>query len=159
MTKRERLTETEADWHGQKIVRRKGKPRGRPFQPGKPGRPPGSKNKATLVVQQRVESKAEQLTDKALEKALAGDVRTLCFLLNLLAPARKSQTLDIDIPSVKSAEDMPALIQAISAAVNDGRVTAEDVTALTALLEQFKQIFQNQELARKIEALEEEDPT
>src|SRR6516225_5337941 len=42
----------------------KQKVRGRPFQPGNPGRPPGSKNKTTRLVEQLVEGDAEKLSEK-----------------------------------------------------------------------------------------------
>jgi hypothetical protein len=136
------------------------KPRGRPFQPGNPGRPPGSKNKATRLVQQLVEGQAEALTRKALEMAQAGDVACLRLLLNIVSPARKSQTIDIDIPPVKSAKDVPALIKAIWCAVRDGRVTPEEATALGLLLERSIQAFEAEELRRQVEALEQlEDVT
>jgi hypothetical protein len=41
--------------------------RGRPFKPGNPGRPPGSKNKITQIVEQLAEGQAEQLVQKVIE--------------------------------------------------------------------------------------------
>jgi hypothetical protein len=40
------------------------KVRGRPFKPGNPGRPPGSKNKVTQIVEQLAEGQAEQIFKK-----------------------------------------------------------------------------------------------
>jgi hypothetical protein len=50
------------------------KTRGRPFAPGNPGRPKGSRNKATLAAEALLDGEAEALTRKAIELALAGDV-------------------------------------------------------------------------------------
>ena len=41
--------------------------RGRPFQPGNPGRPRGARNKTTEIVEQLAAGQAEQLTAKILE--------------------------------------------------------------------------------------------
>jgi len=80
--------------------------------------------------------------------------------LRRMTPARKSQTIDIDIPPVKSAKDVPALIKAIWCAVRDGRVTPEEATALGLLLERSIQAFEAEELRRQVEALEQlEDVT
>jgi len=49
--------------------------RGRPFQRGNPGRPPGSKNKTTQALEQLAEGQAEQVFQKVVEQSLAGDVR------------------------------------------------------------------------------------
>jgi hypothetical protein len=50
-------------------LERPSKVRGRPFQSGNPGRPPGSKNKTTRLVEQLVEGDAEKLCRKMLELA------------------------------------------------------------------------------------------
>jgi hypothetical protein len=111
-------------------------------------------------VQQLVEGEAEQLARKALELAQAGDVPCLRLLLNTLSPPRKSQTIDINIPAVKSAKDIPALNEAIWAAVRDGQVTAEETAALALLLARSIEAFEVEDLGRRIEALEEyEDVT
>jgi len=51
-----------------------GKVRGRPFQPGNPGRPLGSKNKTTQALEHLAEGQAEQVWRKVVDQALAGDV-------------------------------------------------------------------------------------
>jgi hypothetical protein len=48
--------------------------RGRPFEegnPGGPGRPNGSRNKATLAVQELLDGQAEAITQKAVDLAFA----------------------------------------------------------------------------------------
>jgi len=42
------------------------KPRGRPFKPGNPGRPCGSKNRVTQMLEQLAEGQAEQVFQKVL---------------------------------------------------------------------------------------------
>jgi len=149
MIKRERLEEN--------AVSTKGKPHGRPFLKGNPGKPPGAKNKATRLVQELVEGEAEALVRKALELAHGGDVGCLRLLLNLLAPARRGQTISIDIPPVKSAKDLPAVNEAVWAAVNDGEVTANDATALAVLLQRATELFRTEELRSQLEMLEKEE--
>jgi hypothetical protein len=51
-----------------------GKVRGRPFKSGNPGRPPGSRNRVTQMLEQLAEGQAEQIFQKVKEGALAGDV-------------------------------------------------------------------------------------
>ena len=65
------------------------KARGRPFEPRNPGRPLGSKNKTTQMVEQLAEGQAEQLVQKALELAHAGDVSCLRMMLDRLWPYAK----------------------------------------------------------------------
>ena len=50
------------------------KVRGRPFKPGNPGRPLGSKNKTTQMAEELAAGQAEQVIQKVLELAQAGNV-------------------------------------------------------------------------------------
>jgi hypothetical protein len=54
--------------------------RGRPFQKGNPGRPPGSKNKLTRLLEELVERDGENLTRKAIQLGLKGNVPCLQYL-------------------------------------------------------------------------------
>src|SRR5262249_38190864 len=69
--------------------------RGRPFQPGNPGRPPGSKNRATRLVEQMVSGDAEALSQKMIELAKQGNVRCLEYCLDRLLPKRSGRPLDL----------------------------------------------------------------
>jgi hypothetical protein len=48
--------------------------RGRPFQPGNPGRPKGARKRTTLAVEARIEGEAEKLTRRCVEIAMSGDM-------------------------------------------------------------------------------------
>ena len=50
------------------------KTRGKPFQPGNPGRPKGARHKTTLAIETLLEGEAETLTRKAIEMAKGGDM-------------------------------------------------------------------------------------
>jgi hypothetical protein len=86
------------------------KPRGRPFKPGNPGRPPGSKNKTTRMAEQLVEGQAEQLVQKVLELAQAGNVAALRMVLDRVWPPRKGQPVNVVMPPINTSEDvLPAI--------------------------------------------------
>src|ERR1700716_2521073 len=53
------------------------KPRGRPFKPGNPGRPPGARNKATQAIEQLAEGHAESLGEKVMELYRVPEILTL----------------------------------------------------------------------------------
>ena len=92
------------------------KPRGRPFQPGNPGRPPGSKNKTTQVLEQLAEGQAEQLLRKVLEQALAGDVACQRMMLDRLYVPPKARPINVPIPPINGPEDALSAIAAIFSA-------------------------------------------
>jgi hypothetical protein len=115
--------------------------RGRPFKPGNPGRPPGSKNKTTRMLEELVEGEAEKLTRKHLELALAGDVRCLHYCLDRLHPQRRGRPLDLPLPKINGVNDIPSAMGAIAAGVNDGNLSAEEASQLVRLFESYANAF------------------
>jgi hypothetical protein len=132
------------------------KVRGRPFQPGNPGRPPGSKNKTTRLVEQLVEGDAEKLSRKMLELAKKGNVRCLEYCLDRLLPKRSGRPLDLQLPAIKSVHDLIAGMSAVTTAVNNGDLTAEEATHVIQWFESYAKIFTVYDLAVRLEALESE---
>ncbi len=121
------------------------KPRGRPFQQGNPGRPRGSKNKTTQIVERLAEQQAEKLIEKVVELAQAGDVSCLRMLLDRLWPVRRGQPVHLNIPEIKSADDVPAVLAAIWTAVGDGLLTPDEASALALLATRSMETIQIQD--------------
>jgi hypothetical protein len=130
------------------------KVRGRPFQPGNPGRPPGSKNKTTHFVEQLLHNDAEKLTRKLVELALAGDVRCLLYCEDRLLPRRSGRSLDIQLPAINNVNDVPPAMAAIASGLNDGRVTAEEASHVVYLLQSYERAFMITDLKVRLEKLE-----
>jgi Family of unknown function (DUF5681) len=103
------------------------KPRGRPFQPGNPGRPRGSKNRVTQTLEQIAEEQAEQLFQKILKQALAGDVPCQKMLLDRIWPPRKAQPINVTMPRITNSQDALAAIAEI-------RLTPDEITALCSVV-------------------------
>jgi hypothetical protein len=131
------------------------KPRGRPFQPGNPGRPPGSKNKTTQFLEQLAEGQAEQLFQKVLEQALAGDVSSQRIILDRLWPPRKAQPINVTMPRINNSQDALAAIASICTALGEGRLTPDETSALSLVIGRSIQVIELQDVERRIAALEE----
>jgi hypothetical protein len=131
------------------------KPRGRPFQPGNPGRPLGSKNRVTQTLEQLAEGEAEQIFQRVLEGALAGDVSCLKLLLDRIWPPRKVQPVNVTLPPINSSQDALAAIAAICTALREGGLTPDEITALSSVVGRSIQVIELQDLERRIAALEE----
>ena len=132
------------------------KGRGRPFKSGNPGRPHGSKNRTTQLVEQLAEGQAEQLIQKALELAQKGDVACLRMVLDRLWPVRKGQPLNIDLPSPKSSADVLDVVSKLWTAIGEGRLTAEEASALSLVVERSMQVINELDILKRIEVLEKE---
>ena len=131
------------------------KPRGRPFQSGNPGRPPGSKNKVTRALEQLAEGQAEQLLRKVIEQALAGDVTCQRMMLDRLYVPPKARPINVPIPPINGREDALSAIAAIFSALGQGQLTPDETTALSLVVGRFIQIIDLQDHERRIAALEQ----
>lgn len=135
-----------------------GKQRGRPFEPGKSGnpsgRPKGSRNATTRLVEAMFEGEAEEVARKAIELAKAGDGPVLRAVLDRLAPARKDAPIILDLPFVESAADAKAAAAAVIAAVASGEISPSEGGAVMSLLSAQRAIIETQELEARIAALE-----
>ena len=131
------------------------KPRGRPFEPGNPGRPPGSKNKITQMVEQLAEGQAEQLVQKVLELAQAGDVSCLRMMLDRLWPPRKGQPVNVVMPPINTSQDVFPAIASIWTAIREGRLTPDEASALSIVIDRSIQAIELHDIAKRIAALEE----
>jgi len=133
------------------------KPRGRPFKPGNPGRPPGSKNKTTRMAEQLVEGQAEQLVQKVLELAQGGNMAALRMVLDRVWPPRKGQPVNVVMPSINTSEDVLAAIASIWTAIRQGDLTPEEASALSIVIDRSIHAIETHDMAKRIAALEERD--
>jgi hypothetical protein len=137
------------------MTRRVRKARGRPFKPGNPGRPPGSKNKITQMVEQLAEGQAEQLIQKVLELAQAGDLACLWIILDRLWPLRKGQPVNVVMPPINTPQDVVSAIASIWTGIRDGRLTPDKASALSIVVDRSVQAIELHDMTRRIAALEE----
>src|SRR5262245_30962864 len=128
--------------------------RGRPFQRGNPGRPRGSKNRTTRLLEELVAGEAEKLAQKAVELALAGNMKCLHFCLDRLLPRRTGRPVDFTLPAVKDSRDVVAAMAAITTAVNDGNLTAEEAGHLVHILNSYAKALAIYDHDTRIAAIE-----
>jgi hypothetical protein len=132
------------------------KPRGRSSQPGNPGRPAGSKNRTTQLLERLAEGEAEQILGKVLEKAKAGDDGCLRMLMDRLWPPRRGQPVKLDTPPVKTSADVLNAIVTLWSAIADGHLTPDEASALSLVAERSMAVISQQKDLKRIEALEKE---
>jgi hypothetical protein len=131
------------------------KVRGRPFRAGNAGRPPGSKNKSTQLLEQLVEGEAELLVQKLLELAKAGDVTCLRMLLDRLWPARKGQPVKVLMPPINSPQDVLPAVASSWSEVREGRLTPDEANSLSTVVDRTIQAIELRDISSRIAALEQ----
>ncbi|MEN2786072.1 DUF5681 domain-containing protein [Sphingomonas qilianensis] len=128
--------------------------RGRPFQPGNPGKPKGARSRATLAAEALLNGEGEALTRKAIEMALEGDTVALRLCLERLVPPRKDSPITIDLPPITTASDVVEASATVLSAVGAGEISPDEAGRVMALLTAHKNIVETGDLERRIAALE-----
>jgi hypothetical protein len=134
------------------------KQRGRPFKKGQSGnpagKPPGTRHRVTQLVEALIENKAEALTQRALDNALAGDGVLLKALLDRLAPPRRERPVQVDLPPLAAPADAPRIAAALLERAASGELTPTEAQGLAALLEAFRKQTELASFEERLAALE-----
>jgi len=118
------------------------------------GRPLGSRNRASLLMEDLLDGRAKALTEKAIEKALAGDVFALRLCMERMMPVRRERSLTLQLPVPATAQDITAGFASVVEALAHGELTPSETSALAELLESARRALETTDLARRIEELE-----
>jgi hypothetical protein len=110
-----------------------GTTRGRPFPPGNPGRPKGSRHKTTQAMQVLLDGEGEALTRKAIELALAGDAVALRLCLDRLLPTLRERPVAVELPPLTGPKDAVAASAALIAAVASGEIAPGKASSKSSL--------------------------
>ena len=124
------------------------------FATGNPGKPKGSRNRATQATQRLIDDQSEAITQKAIEMALAGDTVALRLCIERIAPARKDAPVEFNLPNVETARDAAQAASALLRAVSEGVVTPLEGATVMGLLEQYRRTLEASDFEKRIEALE-----
>lgn len=131
--------------------------RGRPFQPGNKygrGRPRGSRNKATRVCQDTLESYADRLIKKLLQLAFQGDPTAMRLCIDRLMPAQRQRALHFKLPSTKTLTGVVAASESVVSGVARGELTPAEGEAVSGMLDGRRRMIETQELDQRLRALE-----
>jgi hypothetical protein len=128
--------------------------RGRPFEHGNPGRPPGSKNKTTKMLEELFEGEAGDLTRKIIELALAGNVRCLEYCVDRVLPRHRGEPINLELPKINRVEDVAAAMAAVAHAVSNGSVTPEQASHVVRLLDSYANAITASDFAVRLEKVE-----
>jgi hypothetical protein len=119
-------------------------PRGRPFAKGASGnpggRPKGSRNKATLRVQEQIDERTDDLIERLIAKALEGNVAALKFCLDRVLPRTRARPapMSLDLPQLGTVAGCNQAHVALIGAVADGELAPADARTMAALIDSHR---------------------
>jgi len=102
--------------------------------PGGPGRPRGSRNKAGRRLDERAAADADEILDRMIKLALEGNQRAAEFVLSRLWPRHSGNGSEFELPTIANPEDLPAALGALAEALGRGEITAGEAKMAARLL-------------------------
>ena len=124
-------------------------------QSGNPaGRPQGSRNKVSILLDGMLQEQAEALLQKAINEALSGDSQTLRALIDKLLPNRKDSPVKIRLPKRKDIEGLVKITETILSSVGNGKLTPSEAAALTKIVDAHRSSLEVTELDARLSKLE-----
>lgn len=118
------------------------------------GRPVGSRNTVSILLDNLMSDEAVALTKKAIKMALDGDGQTLRALLDKLLPNRKDNPISIKLPKITTTGDLPKITASILQAVSDGELTPSEASGIARLVEMHGKAIEVAELEARLTKLE-----
>jgi hypothetical protein len=105
-----------------------------PFQKGQSGnpagRPPGSRNKTAIALQELLEHDAESIARMVTQLAKDGNIAAIRMCMERLLPPLRHEPVTCDLPALETAAHAVAAASAIVAAVASGDLTASEAVDL-----------------------------
>jgi len=136
------------------MTRKNGRNTDGTFGPGNPGKPQGTRHKATMAALALLDGEAEALTRQAVTMALAGDTTALRLCLERIAPPRRDAPVTFDLPPMETARDAASAAGAELAAVAIGDLTPTEGAHVMGLIETYRRTLETTELEARLAALE-----
>lgn len=134
-----------------------GKQRGKPFKPGQSGnpagKPPGVKNRATVLAQALFDGEAETLTRKIIELAKEGDLQALKVCIDRLCPPMKAQSAPIQV-EIPVTDSMSSIANSFIKAAAEGRLAPDVAAQLVSAVAAMAHVMEIDELKERLIALE-----
>ena len=133
-------------------------PRGRPFAPGNKlgrGRPRGSRNKTTLVLQEVLGQHGEALVKKCVLNALNGDKTAMRACMDRLLPIPKQSPVQFPLPSITTAAKLARAQAGIIKSVSRGKLTPGEAESINNLFESRRRMLETEQLEARLQALEQ----
>jgi hypothetical protein len=135
-------------------------PRGRPFVPGNKlgrGRQRGSRNKATLALQEMLGQHAEALVKKCVVMAMQGDTTAMRLCIERLLAPRKQSPVKFKLPPITTIAELAQAQITMLETLSRGQLTPAEVETIGNLFENRRRMMETEDFAARLQALEQRD--
>ena len=102
-----------------------------------------------------LETDAETITKKCIEKAKEGDMAAIRLCMDRLCPARKDSPVLFEVPPMESAGDAVSVMGAVMSALASGEISPSEAQAVAGIVETYRRTIETSELESRIGELEQ----
>jgi hypothetical protein len=125
-------------------------------QSGNPaGRPPGSRNRATIMVQNLLEDAAENIARRAAQLAEDGNVAAIRMCMNRLSPVGRHNTVALELPPIQSAQDCLRATSAILTGIANGDIAPSAAMQIARVIDVHLRAISTHDFHLRLTKLEE----
>jgi len=130
------------------------KTRGRPFEPGNPGKPPGAKRRYTQMAEKMMADATEDVVAAVLAAARDGDMVACRLVLDRVQPVPRGRRVELPLPAVNTAADVLAALGVTIKAMAEADITPDEAAVVAGVLEAKRKSIETVELTNRLEAIE-----
>lgn len=124
-------------------------------QSGNPnGKPKGAKNKSTLAAEAFLEGSLERICRRIEDEAITGNMQAAKMVLERFLPPRKDRLIRLDLPEIKTYEDILSASTLIISAVCKGEISPSEGEALSKTIDLHSKILEANEHECRLQTLE-----
>src|SRR5262245_22216553 len=104
-------------------------------QSGNPaGRPPGSRNKSLLAMEQMIDGEAAAIVERLVRLAKLGDPLALRLCIDRIVPRRREWPVPFGLPRIHAAADVRDAHAAIAGGIETGELTPSEAARLACMV-------------------------
>ena len=119
------------------------------------GRSRGSRNKATVVLEQMGQTAAVEVWASVLDQATLGDPTAMRLVVERIYPVPKGRLVKMPkLPSVKDAAGVSAALDALLEQVRSGKLSPDEAGTIAGVLEVRRKTIETVDLEARLAALE-----
>jgi hypothetical protein len=108
-------------------------------------------------MQELLEQEAEQLVDKVVKMALAGNIAAIRLCLDRLVPMRRNELLLYQMPSMQKAADAVSAMARITSAAVAGDITPDEAAKLAKVISHYVNTLEATDFEDRLSQLERAD--
>jgi hypothetical protein len=130
--------------------------RGKPFAKGNSGRPKGSRNRTTVLLEQILEKDAVKIVQTTVALAKKKDRTALRLVFPQLFGAKKERSIQLDLVPVNSVAAGAVAMRQVVEYVAAGKISPSEGQAVLEMIEKLVQVFRQNDC--EIEAVDPAAP-